>query len=177
MKILNFGCGYQINKKYINCDKLDYGQEDKIDILNNFSYEDSEFNGIIVNHTMSMFSWQEIEEIVLPNFYRVLRPGGIIRIMDSDPIVAFKNYIDKNTESLIIPNSIEKSLDGKFCKYLNWYSTRKSLCTPEFMRELLERVGFGQTNITSFKTSSFNKRYMLELDNRPKESYYVEARK
>ena len=94
-----------------------------------------------------------------------------------DPIKAFEYYDSGDAESLVVPDEIEPTIDGKFCQYLTWYSTRKSICTSHYLQELLARAGFSHATIQSPSHTICESLDIVELDSRPAESWIVEARK
>jgi ubiquinone/menaquinone biosynthesis C-methylase UbiE len=176
-KMLNFGCADVQPEAWVNLDEHDYGQPYIADILEGLPFSDDHFDCAVANHVLHMFSWDELTGSVLPELRRVLRPGGVLRVVDMDPIKAFKYYDAGDAASLVIPDEIERTIDGKFCQYLTWYSTRKSICTSYYLQELLTRAGFSDATIQSPGHTMYESTDIIELDSRPTESYIVEARK
>lgn len=182
MNRLNFGCGYVQPVGWVSVDKLDYDQPSvhRVDILdeaawNEFLIKTGGFDMIHTNHVLHMFDWQQLEEIVLPRLAAALNPGGILRAVDFDPETAFGNYRSRNAKALIIPDDVEPNLDGKFCKLLSWYGTRKSPCTATFMYALLLRSGFGEAIVAGYRETRWGDSSLTGLDTRPDESWYIEA--
>lgn len=177
---LNFGCGLDQPQGWLNTDKDDVGQPAHavIDILSpqfDKVFPVNTYDVIVANHVFHMFSWDELNEHVLPKLHDRLKPGGVLRIIDFDPMIAFDNFKNQNADKLIIPDEVEKDLDGKFCKYLTWYSTRKSICTDTYMETLLLRYGFHDAEIVKYKKTTLGPKESTELDTRPEESWFVEA--
>lgn len=161
MKRLNFGCGYDIRKGWVNVDKVRHGDHDLYDILGKWPYPDGEFDQIYAGHVLHMFDYQELP-VVLKKFYDMLKPNGYIDIVEFDPIKAFEAYKRGDAAALVIPDNVEPTLDGKFNAYLTWYSTRRTILTARGMAEKLGRAGFHTTYNENNK-----------LVDRPAESYYV----
>ena len=58
-----------------------------------------------------------------------------------------------------------------------WYGYSKSLFTHDFIAELLERAGFAEIRRCASGRPRSPFPEIVELDNRPEESLFVEARK
>jgi ubiquinone/menaquinone biosynthesis C-methylase UbiE len=176
-KMLNFGCADVQPKAWVNLDKVDFGQRYVADVLEGLPFKDDHFDCAVANHVLHMFSWQDLTDSALPELRRVLRPGGVLRVIDMDPIKAFRAYEAGDDAAWPVPEEWERTLDGKFCQYLTWYGTRKNICTSNYLRELLTRAGFHHVIIQSPSSTMYESTDITELDNRPAESYIVEARK
>jgi predicted SAM-dependent methyltransferase len=176
-KMLNFGCADVQPEAWFNLDKLDYGQRYIADIVEGLPFKDDYFDCVVANHVLNMFSWDDLIGSALPELRRVLRPGGVLRVIDMDPIKAFKAYAAGDAASLAIPDERERTIDGKFCMHLTWYGTRKNICTSYYLRELLADAGFSHVTIQSPGCTIYESTAIIDLDSRPAESYTVEARK
>jgi Holliday junction resolvase len=58
-----------------------------------------------------------------------------------------------------------------------WYGYSKTLFTHDFIAELLEKAGFSEVRRCAFGQTGSPFPEIVELDNRPEESLFVEARK
>lgn len=165
-KKLNFGCGNDLLKGYINVDKVQHNDKHEVyDILMDWPYPAEEFDEILTEHTMHMFNYKHYP-LVCNILWGNLKPGGLLHIIDFDPIKAFEAYQRGDSEALIIPDEVEPTLDGKFNAYLTWYSTRQSLFTAKGLAEKLESIGFEKVTYgTEFKKG----------EKRPNESFWVKA--
>lgn len=176
-KMLNFGCADVQPVAWVNLDLLDHGQQYIADILDGLPFDDDHFDCVVANHVLHMFSWDDLTASALPELRRVLRPGGVLRVIDMDPVKAFKSYDAGDAAALVIPDEWERTLDAKFCQYLTWYGTRKNICTSYYLQELLADAGFSHVTIQSPSRTMYESADIIELDSRPAESYFVEARK
>ena len=176
-RMLNFGCADVQPEAWFNVDTLDFGQRYIADILDGLPFNDDYFDCAVVNHVLHMFSWDDLIESALPELRRVLRPGGVLRVIDMDPVKAFKAYDTGNAASFPIDDEQGRTIDGKFCLYLTWYGTRKNICTSSYLRELLADAGFSHITIQSPGCTIYESMAIADLDSRPDESYTVEARK
>ena len=69
------------------------------------------------------------------------------------------------------------SLGGRFIVQMLWYGYSRTLFTPDFALELLQRAGFAETRECAFGVTVSGIAEIVELDNREDESFFVEARK
>lgn len=143
MNKLNFGCGYDIREGWVNVDRTFHGNHQRADILTNWPFLPEKFDLILANHVLHMFGYKELP-VVLQTLKNDLTAGGKLHIVDFDPIKAFEAYQRGDAKALIIPDNVEKTLDGKFSAYLTYYSTRKSIFTAKGMIEVLKKAGFSR---------------------------------
>lgn len=173
MKKLNFGCGSIQPKGWDNIDIEDFGQEfvGTIDLFAENTYD------IIVAHaSVQQFEWHDIVN-QLKELHRILKPGGVIRISLPDIVRGFEFY--QNGDSRFFPNS-EEFLDEKFSAWLTWYSTSKSLMTERALMMKLRDAGFSEWKSARFLQSEYFTEppiYIIQLDTRQGEFYFVEAKK
>jgi hypothetical protein len=67
------------------------------------------------------------------------------------------------------------TLSGKLIVQLTWYGSVRTPFTWEFARELLLRAGFRRVARCAFRLTSSRYGDIVELDNRERESLFVEA--
>jgi len=176
-RMLNFGCGDVQPAGWVNVDMYDFGQAHVTDVLDGLPFDDDHFDGIFANHVLHVFNWDELGESVLPELCRVLRPGGVLRVIEMDPVKAFRAFEAGDAEALVVPDEMEPTLDGKFCLYLTWYSTRQSIPTAPYLRKMMTLAGFSETAATEPGQTMSGTPEITELDDRAAESFFVEARK
>ena len=129
---------------------------------------------IVVCHaTICCVKYHDIEQ-VLSEFYRVLKPNGVLRISLPDIVSGFDAY--KNNNISFFPNS-EDDLDNRFSAWLTWYSQSASLLTSKALQYKLKSVNFGNVCETKFKQTVYSNEKIYELDTREHEFYFVEASK
>lgn len=80
IKKLNFGCGRDIKKGYLNVDLTNFPGVDKVFDFNKFPYPftDNEFNEI---YSDNVFEHLDDLTSVMKECHRILKPGGAIRII------------------------------------------------------------------------------------------------
>lgn len=99
MKYLNLGCGYKYStgKEWLNADMLPVGEAViRCNFLNGIPFENETFELVYHSHILEHFSRPDGERFIAECF-RILKPGGIIRIALPDLEVIAKEYL-KNLE-------------------------------------------------------------------------------
>jgi predicted SAM-dependent methyltransferase len=174
---LNLGCGPDLRDGWDNADQLDYGGNDIVD-MRQLRYGDENFDLVVCNHALQMLTYGELPG-ALGEIRRVLKPGGIVRIMVPDMLKAMAAFDRGDADWFPIVNEDEASLSGKLCAFLTWRSEARSLFTAAWLAELLERNGF-QAAITAFMAPALAPELMpdlVALDSRPLESIFAEGRR
>lgn len=102
MKLLNLGCGQKFHKDWVNVDF--YSNSEHViahNLLNGIPFSAVEFDVVYHSHVLEHFSKEDGKKF-LAECFRVLKPGGIIRIAVPDLEQIVKNYL----------NSLEGALAG-----------------------------------------------------------------
>lgn len=100
MKLLNLGCGYQFHDAWVN---IDFVSPKKgvlsHNLLEGIPFSENEFDVIYHSHLLEHFSKSDGKKFI-KECYRVLKPGGIIRIAVPNLEVIVVNYL-KNLEGAL----------------------------------------------------------------------------
>jgi len=93
MKLLNLGCGNRYHAKWVNIDFISE-IKDVIEhnLLNGIPFSENEFDVVYHSHVLEHFSRTDGKKFIA-ECYRVLKPGGIIRIAVPDLEQIVKNYL------------------------------------------------------------------------------------
>ncbi len=106
---LNIGCGYTYHSDWENVDFASTGEGVKAhNLLKGIPFENNTFEVVYHSHVLEHFLKQDAEKLI-SECYRVLKPGGTIRIAipDLEPIA--RNYIRYLEEALNnVPGAAEK---------------------------------------------------------------------
>lgn len=165
---LNFGCGSIQPNDWVN---VDIDPEFNTEIKNIHLIDDNQFDKIVAHCSIQMIEYNDLER----NFNglcRILKPGGVLRISLPNITKGFEMYMSKNIDWF--PNG-EDDLHDRFCAWLTWYSTSKSLLTFEALKSKLLLSGFEDVSLVDFKISFYGDEKILELDTRQYECYFTEA--
>jgi len=172
---LNWGSGTAPAPGWINSDvKPGPGIEISCDIRDGLPLETGS-----VDYAVSVHALQELplDDVVpaLHELRRVLRPGGALRLVLPDLEKAIDAYRRGDRTYFAVPDSDTRSLGGKLVTHVLWYGYSRTLFTRDFVEELLHRAGFADVRPCACGETTTPFPGIVELDNRPAESLYVEA--
>ena len=172
---LNWGCGMDPPPGWITSDRKEGpGIQLSCDIL-----EGLPLDGDSVDYAVSIHALPELPlaQLVpaLTELRRVLRPGGVLRLALPDLVKGVRAYLDGDREYFLVPDDDAGSIGGKLVTQLLWYGYTRSLFTADFAEELLRSAGFSTVAHCAFGETRSPFTAIVELDNRERESLFVEA--
>lgn len=173
---LHWGCGSKATRGWINADILKgRGIDISCDILDGLPLDNNCIDYAVGIHALSEIAYSDIVP-ALQELHRVLRAGGVLRLALPDLDKALRAYQNGDKEYFLIPDREVASPGGKLIVHLLWYGGNRTLFTADFMEELLLKAGFNRVHHCDYKTtqSQFGDG-ILELDDRPHESLFIEA--
>jgi len=174
---LNWGCGTEPQPGWINSDiKEDPTVDIACDILDGLPLETDSIEYAVSIHALPELRLGD-QVPALMELRRVLVPGGTLRLALPDLNRGIRAYLDGDRDYFLIPDSDARSAGAKFVTQILWYGYSKTLFTEDFVCELLERAGFREIAPCRYRQTSSPHPEIVELDNRPEESLFVEARK
>ncbi len=173
---LNVGCGPYPKENFIN---LDYNWEPAIDICwditkKKYPLPDQSLKGIYTEHCMEHITLDAFKENC-KEFFRMLQPGGIIRIVVPDGELYFDLYHErKNGKTVHFPYE-EGHITG-MSRINELFRRHGHLFIYDFetMKKILEAAGFVNIRKESYRKGN-DPVLLLDLDWRAHESLYVEA--
>jgi ubiquinone/menaquinone biosynthesis C-methylase UbiE len=201
---LNLGCGSNVVDGWINVDyalgaklakyplfsklnkklkifKIDWS--DKIFIYNlskRFPWKDNAIDVIYCSHTLEHFTREDGHKFLI-ECHRILRPGGIIRIIVPDLGILVKYYregkirADEFVKKLGVLPQNSNNLVKKGLLYLISFP-HKCMYDKQSLLNALKDVGFNAKSKGSFE-SNIDKIELIELDERTTDSVIIEAEK
>jgi SAM-dependent methyltransferase len=172
---LNWGCGRHPEPGWINSDrKAAPGIDMSCDIREGLPLADASIDYAVSIHALPEVPYPDLLP-VLRELQRVLKPGGVLRLGLPNLERALDAYRRGDRSWFLIPDEEMSSLGGKLVAQLVWYGYTRTVFVPEFADELLRRAGFAQVHhVDSGETASpFPE--IVALDDRPLESFFVEA--
>jgi len=144
---LHLGCGKRYIPGFIHIDLADYPHIDyKADISDLSMFGDESVDLIYCCHALEYFDRQEVQERVLPEWHRVLKHGGVLRLAVPDFEALIKAY-QKYAELSIVLGPlygrivIETGHESKTIYHKTVYDFRS-------LKDILEGAGF--TNIRRY---------------------------
>jgi SAM-dependent methyltransferase len=172
---LNWGCGAHPEPGWVNSDlKDDPGIDLSCDIRNGLPVADATFDYAVSIHALPMIPYRELVP-ALQELRRVLRPGGVLRLGLPDLDKAIEAYRSGDRSYFLVPDDDEPTLGGKLIVQLLWYGWSVTLFTEDFTLDLLQRAGFRDVRLCSFRQTASEHAAIVSLDNREHESLFVEG--
>jgi hypothetical protein len=127
------------------------------------------------------FMLQELDHHELPgalaNIREVLQEGGVLRVMVPDALRAYAAY-ERGSVGWFPQSDETGDIDAKFCSYVTWYGTSKSIFTPQYLETMLRKAGFDMIRQAHFGYSPLTPPDGFDyccLDTRFRESLIFEA--
>ena len=177
-KKLHWGCGPITPYGWVNSDIQHYPGVDVVaDVLHGLPFADNEFDIIVAIHVLPEIPYRDMDA-TLRELYRVLKPGGTLRLSLPDLEKAVLAWRNRDIDYFfLIPDEQIKTLTGKMIVQLLWYGQSRCLFTREFMAEMLSRNGFTGIADCTYRETRSDRPGIVELDDREIESFFIEASK
>jgi predicted SAM-dependent methyltransferase len=172
---LNWGCGPHGSPGWVNSDRVAGHRIDLVcDIRDGLPVPDDAFDYAVSIHALEQVPFPDTVP-VLGELRRVLRPGGVLRLSVPDLDRAIDAYRRGDRAYFQVPDADAASVGGKLCVQMTWYGTSRLLLTYDFLAELLAKAGFAQVRPCSYRRTESQFPGICELDDRERESLFVEA--
>jgi len=175
LRRLNWGCGPFTRPGWINADLRWYEGMDLCgDIRDGLALADRSLDCAVAIHALQDLAWPDIP-IALAELHRVIRPGGVLRLGLPDLDRAIDAYLRGDAGYFHVPDRDAVSLGAKLVTQIIWYGSVRTPMTFGFVRESLERSGFREVKRHAFGQTGSGMTDICVLDNRERESMFVEA--
>ena len=172
---LNWGCGQTGEPGWINSDQKDGpGIDLSCDIRQGLPLESDSIDYAVSIHALPEVPYPEVVP-VLVELRRVLKPGGVLRLVLPDMEKAMRAFMSGDREYFLIPDEDAATLGGKMIVQLVWYGYSRTLFTRDFIEEQLLKAGFVRVCQCGFRRTQSDYPGIIDLDNRESESLFVEA--
>lgn len=174
---LNWGCGSWTPEGWINSDiKEGAGIDLVCSIHDGLPIETDSIDYAVSIHALPEMTYADLVP-TLQELRRVLKPGAVLRLALPDLNKGIAAYQRGDRDYFLIPDEDARSLGGKFITQMLWYGYSKILFTSDFVEEMLHKAGFTSVAHCSFRVTASAWREITALDNREKESLFIEATK
>lgn len=175
MKRFNWGCGPTPAPGWINSDRVAVpGVDLPCDIREGLPLPDGCIDYAVAMHSLQDLPFVDLDR-ALSELRRILKEGGVLRLGLPDIERAIDAYMRGDERYFFVPDSDAQTLSGKLCVQVSWYGSVKTPFAFEFAREVLERVGFRKVTRCGYHQTASPWLGIVALDNRERESLYVEA--
>jgi hypothetical protein len=174
---LNLGCGPNPVAGWINVDlRREPGVQLSCDLRKGLALATECADYAVGMHVLQDLAWAEIPA-ALAEMYRVLKPRGVLRLGLPDLDRAIDAYRRKDAAYFYVSDAHVLSLGGKLVTQIVWYGSVRTPFTFDFARELLTKAGFTAVVACAFQRTESAHGEIVGLDNRPRETLFVEATK
>jgi predicted SAM-dependent methyltransferase len=175
MQRLNWGCGEHPPPGWINVDKIERpGIAISGDIRDGLPLPAGSIDYVVSIHAVQDLPYLDVVP-ALREFRRVLKSGGVLRLGLPDLDEAIHAYLGNDPDYFYVPDHESVTLSGKLIIQMTWYGWSRMMFTYEFAEELLRKAGFASIRRCAFRETHAPFPEIVELDNRERESFFVEA--
>jgi len=175
LRRLNWGCGPCVVPGWINSDRLSVeGIDLRCDIRTGLALESDSIDYIAAIHALQDLGYGHVIP-ALRELRRVLKSGGVLRLGLPDLDKAIRAYLDRDEAYFYVPQEDATSMGAKLVTQITWYGSVRTPFTFDFIAEWLQKAGFRFVTRCVYKQTASDYRDIVELDNRDRESLFVEA--
>jgi SAM-dependent methyltransferase len=175
LRRLNWGCGGRGEPGWINSDrKVGPGVDLSCDIRQGLPLADGSIDYAVSVHALQEIPYPDLLP-VLAELRRVLKPGGVLRLVLPDLERAVAAYRRGDRDYFLIPDEDAGSIGAKLIVQLMWYGHTRTPFTRDFAHEMLGKAGFASVRDCAYWLTASEYPQIVELDNREAESLFVEA--
>jgi SAM-dependent methyltransferase len=191
---LNIGCGTSGIPGWVNIDnsptillsRLPFGRRifhtphwpsdvRRADVRKRIPFSDSSVFYIYSSHTFEHFTYEE-SLAVAKECFRVLKPGGILRIVVPDLGIMVRDYLAEAVNPKASHRFIGRLLlTGSARDVLHPGAHHKQMFDAASLVHLLREAGFPAPSVSAFGSSRIPDIAAIELESRRSESLYVES--
>jgi predicted SAM-dependent methyltransferase len=172
---LNWGCGPSPRPGWLNSDLQGYpGVDLPCDIRAGLPLADESMDYVVAIHAVQDLPFVDLDG-ALTELRRVLKEGGVLRLGLPDLDRAIAAYLRGDGGYFYVPDEHARSVGGKLCVQVTWYGSTRTPFTFDLARELLERSGFRSITRCAYRETRSPWPDIVALDNRERESLFVEA--
>jgi predicted SAM-dependent methyltransferase len=170
---MHWGCGEVRPESWINSDlAAGPGIDISCDIFAGLPLDDDSIDYISSQHSLPEIKIYDLVA-ALTELRRVLKPAGVLRMSLPDLDLFIDAYRSGRNDLFHIYDW--ETLSGNFITHMLWYNTIHTPFTFEFAEELMRKAGFREVHRVGYRETVSPYPEIVELDNRPTESFYLEA--
>jgi predicted SAM-dependent methyltransferase len=185
--LVNLGAGTMGKAGWINVDAFAFaGINCTYDMRRGLPFADSSVRGIFCEHFFEHIDYDEEAPVLLRECHRVLKPGGVIRLIVPDAGAYLRAYCDEGWDALtrirpLKPGRVDFYFGNRYDAKMEAVNVvfrqgteHKYAYDAETLLNLLRRCGFARVEHQAFGRS-WMQEICLDQPMRASESLYVEA--
>lgn len=174
---LHIGCGKFPRPGWVNLDnKVRPGVDCVADLRAELPFPEASFDYAVAIHVLPHIPLHGLVP-ALARIRRVLKPGGVLRLALPDLEKAIDAYRRRDTGYFAVPDAQWKSLGAKLVAQIVWHNDLVTPFTYDLAAEALAKAGYAAVARCDFRQTRSRFPAIVELDNRGRESFFVEATK
>ncbi len=174
---LNWGCGAHTVPGWLNADvRAAPGVDLVLEPGAPLPLANASVECIVGMHVLQDLSYAEILP-ALRELRRVLKRGGWLRLGLPDLDRALQAYRSGDAGYFYVPDEHARSVGAKLVTQITWYGSVRTPFNFDFAHEALRAAGFRSIRRCDFGVSQSGIEELASLDNRRRESLFVEATK
>jgi len=172
---LHLGCGPFAAAGWINVDRIALAGVDVVaDLCAGLPFAERSLDAVVAIHVLQDLPWGDVPG-ALGELRRVLRSGGVLRLGLPDLDRAIDAYRRGDHRYFHVPDQDAASIGAKLVTQIVWYGSVHTPFTFDFAEERLRAAGFRDVARCAFRESRHGDPALAALDNRERESFFVEA--
>lgn len=172
---LNWGCGPTPPSGWINADRMwAPGVTLRGDIRDGLALPGDSVDYAVAIHALQDLPYPDLVP-ALRELRRVLRPDGVLRLGVPDLERAIEAWLRNDTAYFYIPDEETRTLGGKLIVQAIWYGSTRTPFTWDFFHELAMKAEFRRVTRCKFRYTESAWPEIVDLDNRERETLFVEA--
>lgn len=172
---LHWGCGNDPQPGWINSDRSPApGVDMCCDIRDGLPLSDGSVDYAVSIHALQDLPWADVPK-ALKELRRVLKPGGVLRLALPDMDRAIAAYRRGDAAYFFVPDEHAVAIGAKLVAQLVWYGSTRTPMNWGYAREVLEAAGFQEVRRCAFRETGSRFAEIVSLDNRKRETLFVEA--
>ena len=172
---LNWACGPRPASGWVNSDRIAAAGIDlRCDIRDGLPAPDGHFDYAVSIHGLQDLPYPDITP-ALCELRRVLRPDGVLRLALPDLDRSIQAYLRGDARYFYIPDDDARRPGAKLVVQAVWYGATRTPFTWDLIEELCEKAGYARVVRCAFRQTRSPHGGIVELDNRERESLFVEA--
>lgn len=160
-------CSLMTNDRYKEHKNGIFMEVHYLNLLKKLPFSDSLINAYFSSHVLEHLPVQKTKELI-KEIYRTLKVGGYLRLILPDLEKAISLYDKRNPETFL--NMIFENRTKALSK-----NQHKWMFTLPYMESILRDAGFKKIWKSEYKQTNYLP--FKDLDNRPENSFYIEAQK
>ena len=147
----------------------------RADVRKRIPFADSSVWCIYSSHTFEHFTYEE-SRAVAQECHRVLRPGGVLRIVVPDLGIMVRDYLADTADPRASHRFVSRLLlTASVRDIVHAGAHHRQMFDARSLVHMLREAGFSAPEVSTFGSSRIAEIAVIELESRRSESLYVEA--